>query len=115
VGVLPGEIGQTSVAQRALLGLFDVIDLGGKIQSPQRHAEQEPESGHDAVANRPRLRQVQLEQVFQVCNGRPCLGVDRNRREEAGNRVGGGGASPQNLRGLPAARLDRRTRCLARK
>ena len=112
--MLPGEIGQTSVAQRALLGLFDVIDLGGKIQSPQRHAEQEPESGHDAVANRPRLRQVQLEQVFQVCNGRPCLGVDRNRREEAGNRVGGG-ASPQNLRGLPAARLDRRTRCLARK
>src|ERR1700738_3068266 len=49
--------------QRDLLGFFDVIDLGGKIQSPQRHTEQEPEPGHDAVAiadARPRLR-VQLE------------------------------------------------------
>ena len=36
--------------QRDLLGFFDVIDLGRKIQSPQRHAEQEPEPGHDAVA-----------------------------------------------------------------
>jgi hypothetical protein len=34
--VLPGEIGQTSVAQRALLGTFDVIDLGGKIQAHAR-------------------------------------------------------------------------------
>src|ERR1019366_8261502 len=50
--------------QRDLLGFFDVIDLGGKIQSPQRHAEQEPEPGRDAVAiadARPRLRQVQLD------------------------------------------------------
>src|SRR5438445_302874 len=36
--------------QRNLLWLTDVIDLGGKIQSPQRHAEQEPQPGHDAVA-----------------------------------------------------------------
>src|ERR1700756_1766170 len=36
--------------QRDLLGFFEVIDLGGKIQSPQRHTEQEPEPGHDAVA-----------------------------------------------------------------
>src|SRR6202030_269465 len=55
--------------QRDLLGFFDVIDLGGKIQSPQRHAEQEPEPGHDAVAiadARPRLSQVQLEQADLV-------------------------------------------------
>src|SRR5437660_1331537 len=35
--------------QRNLLWLTDVIDLGGKIQSPQRHAEQEPQPGHDAA------------------------------------------------------------------
>ncbi len=33
-----------------LLGLADVIDLGGKIQPPQRHAKQEPQPGHGAVA-----------------------------------------------------------------
>src|SRR5450830_574110 len=50
--------------QRNLLGLTDVIDLGCKIQSPQRHAEQEPQPGHDAVAvadAHTRLSQVQLE------------------------------------------------------
>jgi len=55
--------------QRDLLGFFDVKDLGGKIQSPQRHTEQEPEPGHDAVAiadARPRLSQVQLEQTDLV-------------------------------------------------
>ena len=36
--------------QRDLLRLFDVIDLGGKIQAPERHAEQEPEPSHDPVA-----------------------------------------------------------------
>jgi hypothetical protein len=59
--------------QRDLLGFFDVIDLGGKIQSPQRHAEREPEPGRDAVAiadARPRLRQVQLEQADLVGRGR---------------------------------------------
>src|SRR5215471_7401296 len=35
---------------RDLLRLADVIDLGGKVQSPQCHAEQEPQPGHDAVA-----------------------------------------------------------------
>src|SRR4029453_2238903 len=32
---------------RDLLGLADVIDLGGEIQSPQRHAKQEAYPGHD--------------------------------------------------------------------
>ncbi len=36
--------------QRDFLGLFDVINLGGKLQSSQRHAEQEPDPGHDTVA-----------------------------------------------------------------
>jgi hypothetical protein len=59
--------------QRDLLGFFDVKDLGGNIQSPQRHAEKEPVPGHDAVAiadARPRLRQVQLEQADLVSRGR---------------------------------------------
>src|SRR6476619_6548278 len=50
--------------QRDLLGLADVIDLGRKIQSPQRHAKQEPQPGHDAVAvadAHTRLRKVELE------------------------------------------------------
>src|SRR5207253_9082376 len=50
--------------QRYLLRLTDVIDLGGKIQSPQCHAEQEPQPGHDAVAiadAHAGLGQVQLE------------------------------------------------------
>src|SRR5216684_2320130 len=49
---------------RNLLGLADVIDLGGKIQPPQRHAEQEPHSSHDAVAIADayaRLGKIQLE------------------------------------------------------
>jgi hypothetical protein len=52
---------------------FEVIDLGGKIQSPQRHTEQEPQPGHDAVAianARPRLDQVQLETADLVDSGR---------------------------------------------
>ena len=51
---------------RYLLRLAEVIDLGGKIQSPQCHAQQEPHSGHDAVAianAHARLGQVQLEQA----------------------------------------------------
>ena len=41
-----------------------MIDLGRKVQSAQRHAEQEPQPGHDAVTvadARTRLGQVQLE------------------------------------------------------
>ena len=35
--------------QRNLLRLAELIDLGRKVQSAQRHAEQEPQPGHDAV------------------------------------------------------------------
>ena len=45
--------------QRNLLGLTDVIDLGSKVQPPQRHAKQEPQPGHDTVA---------------VADARACLG-----------------------------------------
>src|SRR5712671_5751260 len=50
--------------QRDLLRLAEVIDLGGKIQSPQRHAKQEPQPGHDAIAiadARARLGKLQLK------------------------------------------------------
>src|SRR5712671_2877720 len=50
--------------QRNLLRLTEVIDLGCKIRSPQRHAKQEPQSGHDAVAiadARARLGKMQLK------------------------------------------------------
>ena len=49
-----------------LLRLTDVINLGGQIQSPQRHAKQEPQPGHDAVTiadAHAYLGQVQLEQA----------------------------------------------------
>ncbi|HEV7445277.1 MAG TPA: hypothetical protein VGO18_21960 [Steroidobacteraceae bacterium] len=49
-----------------LLRLTDVIDLGCEIQSPQCHAEQEPQPGHDAVAvadAHARLGKVQLEKA----------------------------------------------------
>ena len=65
--------------QRDLLGFFDVIDLGGKIQSPQRHTEQEPEPGHDAVAiadARPRLSQVQLVGRALQIRGEPLAAAD---------------------------------------
>src|SRR6202166_2211141 len=50
--------------QRNLLRLTEVINLGRKIQSPQRHAKQEPQPGHDAVAiadARARLGKMQLK------------------------------------------------------
>src|SRR5262245_15332447 len=59
--------------QRNLLRLAEVIDLGRKVQSPQRHAEQEPQPGHDAVAvadARARLGQVQLEAADVLKCGR---------------------------------------------
>src|SRR5271169_1545403 len=49
---------------RNLLRLADVIDLGREVQPPQRHPEQEPQPGHDAVAiadARARLGKMQLE------------------------------------------------------
>src|SRR5215468_800429 len=36
--------------ERNLLRFPDVVDLGSKVQPPQRHAKQEPQPGHDAVA-----------------------------------------------------------------
>jgi hypothetical protein len=71
--------------QRDLLRLAEVIDLGGKIQSPQRHAEQEPQPGHDAVAiadAHARLGQVQLEQADILRRGRV-----RGRFTNAANRL----------------------------
>ena len=59
--------------QRNLLRLTDVIDLGGKIQSPQRHAQQEPQPGHDAVTGADAhagLGQVQLEAADVLDCGR---------------------------------------------
>src|SRR5712692_9170893 len=50
--------------QRNLLRLTEVINLGRKIQSPQRHAKQEPQPGHDAIAiadARARLGKMQLK------------------------------------------------------
>ena len=50
---------------RDLLRLADVINLGGKIQSPQRHTQQELQPGHDPIAvadARASLGQVQLKQ-----------------------------------------------------
>jgi hypothetical protein len=50
-----------------------VIDLGGKVQPPQRHAKQEPHPGHDAVAiadAHSGLGQVQLEQADVLKRGR---------------------------------------------
>ncbi|WLA85749.1 hypothetical protein QNJ99_16915 [Bradyrhizobium elkanii] len=59
--------------QRNLLRLAEVIDLGRKVQPPQRHAEQEPQPGHDAVAvadARAHLGQVQLETADVLKCGR---------------------------------------------
>src|SRR5216683_270975 len=59
--------------QRNLLRLTDVIDLGGKVQAPQGHAEQEPQPGHDAVAAAnvyAGLGQVQLETADVLKGGR---------------------------------------------
>ena len=70
--------------QRDLLRFTDVIDLGGKIQSPQRHPEQEPQPGHDAVAvadARARLRQVQLERRMSA-----VVAVSGDRFRNAANR-----------------------------
>ena len=75
--------------QRDLLGFPDVVDLGGKVQPPERHAEQELEPGHDPVAiadAQSCVDQVQLEQpdivgcgrigrALQVC-GKPLAAAD---------------------------------------
>src|SRR5881397_1382409 len=59
--------------QRNLLRLTEVINLGRKIQSPQRHAKQEPQPGHDAVAiadARARLGKMQLKPADILRRGR---------------------------------------------
>jgi hypothetical protein len=59
---------------RNLLGLAKVIDLGGQIEPPQRHAKQEPHPGHDAVAvanAHAALGQVQLKETHVLA----CRGV----------------------------------------
>src|SRR6266853_6778279 len=84
--------------QRNLLGLADVIDLGGKIQSPQRHAKQEPQPGHDAVAvadAHTRLRKVQLK----LANVLGCRRVGRGLEK----------------RGEPPAIYDLLSACRARR
>src|SRR3984957_1918519 len=66
--------------QRNLLRFADVINLGGKIQSPQRHAEQEPQPGHNAVAIADAysgLGQVQLEQTDVLKYGRVRSPVEK--------------------------------------
>src|ERR1700693_6631655 len=58
-----------------LLGLAKVIDLGRKIQPPQRHAHQELHPGHDAIAIADAyaaLDQVQLESADVIRCG--CVG-----------------------------------------
>src|SRR5208283_1732639 len=59
--------------KRQVLRLLDVIDLGGKIVPPQRHAQKELHPAHDAVAiadARPALSQIQLEAADIVRGGR---------------------------------------------
>src|ERR1700726_3778038 len=59
--------------QRNLLRLAEVINLGRKVQPPQRYAEQELHPGHDAVAiadAHARLGQVQLETTNVIRHGR---------------------------------------------
>jgi cytochrome b561 len=59
--------------QRYLLRLAEMIDLGGEIEPPQRHAKQETHSGHDAVAvadAHAGLSQMQLEQAEVLACGR---------------------------------------------
>jgi hypothetical protein len=49
---------------RVSSGLAQVIDLGGKVQPPQRHTEQEPQPCHNAIAvadARAGVGQVQLK------------------------------------------------------
>jgi hypothetical protein len=54
------------------LWLFEMVDLGGQVQTPERRLEQELHAGHDAVAianARPALHQVQLEAADIIGGG----------------------------------------------
>ena len=69
--------------QRDLLRLTEMIDLGGKIQSPQRHAKQEPQPSHDAVAiadAHARLGQVQLEPADVIRRGRVGRSLEKRSK-----------------------------------
>ena len=58
--------------QRQSLRLLEVIDLGGKIMPPQRHAEEELHARHDAVAIADAdtaLGQIQLKPADVVRGG----------------------------------------------
>ena len=79
------HVSSGSSAQRYLLRLTDVIDLGGKIQAPQCHAEQEPQPGHDAVAiadAHAGLGQVQLEPADILRPRRIGRAIGRRRRRD---------------------------------
>src|SRR5712691_3705753 len=70
--------------QRDPLRLADVINLGGKIQSPQRHTQQELQPGHDPIAvadARASLGQVQLKQPDVFSRGR--VGGPLQKRSES--------------------------------
>ena len=65
------------------LRLTDVIDLGGKIQSLQRHAQQELQPSHDAVASAnayTSLGQVQLETADAIRRGRVGRSLEKAKR-----------------------------------
>src|ERR1700681_1830391 len=69
--------------QRKPLWLTNVIDLLRKVQSPQRHPEQEPQPSHDAVAGantHVRFCQVQLE-AADILKGRGIRGSLQKCRE----------------------------------
>ena len=87
--------------QRDLLRLTEVIDLGGKIQSPQRHAEQEPQPGHDAVAvadAHARLGQVQLEPADVLRCGRVGGPLAETQRTACSCGCGPSACRAQSLR-----------------
>src|SRR5471032_253336 len=72
--------------QRNLLRLTEVINLGRKIQSPQRHAKQEPQPGHDAVAiadARARLGKMQLKPADILRRGRVRGPFEKRRKSLA--------------------------------
>src|SRR6516162_1865861 len=59
-----------------------MIDLGGEVKSPQRHAEQEPQPSHDDIAAadaHARLSQVQLEPTDVL----ECSGLRRSLQKRS--------------------------------
>src|SRR5260370_30563846 len=83
--------------QRDLLRLTDVIDLVRQIQSPQGHAEQEPQPGHDCRCSR-RLRPSTTGSGGYPRSW-PCRGSDGETRQTACSCERGPPADP--LRASP--------------